>query len=410
MSKTSSKLNRAPNFTETEIEILLDVVSCFSHIVNSKKTDAISVEAKAKAWEDIEVAFNIRSKKYTRDSAKLKVCYKNAQKRARKELADEKVSIYKTGGGRADTIASDTTSRIVAQTMDHFIPPRNPFDSDTSYVVMTERRDPNSDEEFQDPPKPLMSMRLSSSPVVIRDDESGDAELTEALNSVGVTLDLSPKAGTSGLEADKPYVKSPVLSCNLTKKIRRLKEKQKKKEVEGQKRQEIDDHRKKKHVKKSSKSKKVNATEGTEQDSFSQGSNFSSSQESASGCFEVDSNMVTALNRAQKSQVPPQKKSNLTAPSRRLGSHVLASKNFALMAKEKIKLVKQISDQEKVEHSRRMQVLDAQLLYEQEKLSIMRAQAGFGYVYKKQDAPLIPDSYPCLIGKNINSQQFSAIQ
>ena len=45
---------RIPNFTPNEKECLFNIIAKYSHILEDKKTNRISIEEKKQAWKEIE--------------------------------------------------------------------------------------------------------------------------------------------------------------------------------------------------------------------------------------------------------------------------------------------------------------------------------------------------------------------
>lgn len=86
------KRDRSTNFTETDRELLLTIVSQFIHIIENKKTDGATLKDKAKAWENVADAFNAATINEQRPWQKLKNSYNNIERKLKKENADEKVS------------------------------------------------------------------------------------------------------------------------------------------------------------------------------------------------------------------------------------------------------------------------------------------------------------------------------
>lgn len=94
---------RAPNFSITEKTLLLNLISDFKHIVENKQTNSQTWRDKNEAWIQITDAFNSRTpEEYPRTKDALKKYYDNIKKNVRKEVAEDKKELTKTGGGRPD--------------------------------------------------------------------------------------------------------------------------------------------------------------------------------------------------------------------------------------------------------------------------------------------------------------------
>jgi hypothetical protein len=54
--KGEKKRARAPNFSPGEKVALLNLIKTYSHIIENKKTDAVTWQDKSKAWGELDVA------------------------------------------------------------------------------------------------------------------------------------------------------------------------------------------------------------------------------------------------------------------------------------------------------------------------------------------------------------------
>lgn len=80
---------------------LISICAKYKHIIESKKTDAVSWKEKEDTWITIGNEFNASSDVY-RDQNSLKKCYDNQKKTTRKVYAANRQETYKTGGGKND--------------------------------------------------------------------------------------------------------------------------------------------------------------------------------------------------------------------------------------------------------------------------------------------------------------------
>lgn len=83
---------RSKNFTEREKMLLIEVAKEFVSIIDNKKTDGTSVEAKKQAWMALTNKYNAVSETGVRTEKQLHALYDNLKKKARKNLSDDKVS------------------------------------------------------------------------------------------------------------------------------------------------------------------------------------------------------------------------------------------------------------------------------------------------------------------------------
>lgn len=121
---------RAQNFSEAEKICLINLIQQYKDVLENKKSDAVTSKDKDKCWKVIEHLFNSRSSGEFRNSEVLKSCWDNLKKKTRKFFADEKMQLYKTGGGpyvsKSDVIL-ERAREIIKPSVDGLT---NNFDSD----------------------------------------------------------------------------------------------------------------------------------------------------------------------------------------------------------------------------------------------------------------------------------------
>nr|CAI5839753.1 unnamed protein product [Callosobruchus analis] len=97
-SKMMEERKRAPNFTINEKTLLLNLIHQLKDVIENKKTNSKTWREKDEAWEKITEMFNAQSPEiYPRSKEALKKYYDNIKKNVRKEVADEKREMFKTG-------------------------------------------------------------------------------------------------------------------------------------------------------------------------------------------------------------------------------------------------------------------------------------------------------------------------
>ncbi|XP_050505177.1 uncharacterized protein LOC126883575 [Diabrotica virgifera virgifera] len=99
MDKVEKKRERGKNYTEQEKENLLEIVKQYLNVIENKLTDGTSVKLKNEVWEVITEEFNATAQSGIRNAGQLRLLYDSIKKKARKDKANQKVEIYKTGGG-----------------------------------------------------------------------------------------------------------------------------------------------------------------------------------------------------------------------------------------------------------------------------------------------------------------------
>lgn len=127
---------RAKQFTETEKEILLALVSAQVSIVESKKTDSRTIVTKKITWDSITEEFNKNPEINRRTSDQLKKCWENLKSRAKTDIATEKRERRATGGGTMpsqEISNSSISSQIIGLIPSQMRPLQNDFDEDADY-------------------------------------------------------------------------------------------------------------------------------------------------------------------------------------------------------------------------------------------------------------------------------------
>ncbi|CAH1109753.1 unnamed protein product [Psylliodes chrysocephalus] len=93
-----------------EKSLLIQLVEKYKNIIENKKSDAISWKDKDEAWVKISQQFNANCpENIHRKKESLKKTYENLKKNIRKDVADEKIQIKKTGGGAVKIPLRDPT-------------------------------------------------------------------------------------------------------------------------------------------------------------------------------------------------------------------------------------------------------------------------------------------------------------
>jgi hypothetical protein len=92
------KKKRAKNFCDSEIKLFTDVLLPKNkHLIENKKSDAVTRGEKAEAWRDLCVEFNSISNFCYRTEDNLKNLWDKLKKDARKSKAHERREMFATG-------------------------------------------------------------------------------------------------------------------------------------------------------------------------------------------------------------------------------------------------------------------------------------------------------------------------
>ncbi|ERL86664.1 hypothetical protein D910_04070 [Dendroctonus ponderosae] len=89
---------RCTNFSKDEVEILMDLVETHRHVIERKKTDTVTNAAKAAEWRTIATTFNAICGT-GRTGKMLRSKWDSLKKSTKKEYAELRSQVYKTGGG-----------------------------------------------------------------------------------------------------------------------------------------------------------------------------------------------------------------------------------------------------------------------------------------------------------------------
>ncbi|XP_036317996.1 myb/SANT-like DNA-binding domain-containing protein 3 [Rhagoletis pomonella] len=140
------KRNRLPNFTSGDESPLITLVERYANKIENKRSDAVSWEEKRKAWEEIDLKFESQTG-IRRGPKNLREKYENMKKRTRKNLADEKRELYKTGGGQFQHRPDKNTGRLATLMGQSATGLENYVDSDA--IVTYEQEPEYLDESMQ---------------------------------------------------------------------------------------------------------------------------------------------------------------------------------------------------------------------------------------------------------------------
>ncbi|XP_017468243.1 PREDICTED: myb/SANT-like DNA-binding domain-containing protein 4 isoform X2 [Rhagoletis zephyria] len=109
------KRQRSANFTQIEVGMLIELVGKYKHILENKKTDAVSNKEKEASWEKVSNLFNASSGTTSRTASTLKLKYEGMKKSLKKKVAINRQELYKTGGGAHSQIPySSVENRILS--------------------------------------------------------------------------------------------------------------------------------------------------------------------------------------------------------------------------------------------------------------------------------------------------------
>ncbi|XP_031350025.1 myb/SANT-like DNA-binding domain-containing protein 3 [Photinus pyralis] len=98
-------------FSDNDMNMLVDLVYKYKHIIECKKTDALTWKDKDATWIKISDAFNA-SVMEKKTPEQLRTKYDNLKKDARRYFAKQRQDIYRTGGGVIENVIRDILKHI----------------------------------------------------------------------------------------------------------------------------------------------------------------------------------------------------------------------------------------------------------------------------------------------------------
>ncbi|XP_065304485.2 myb/SANT-like DNA-binding domain-containing protein 3 [Dermacentor albipictus] len=117
-------------FTEEEKDLVQDLINKYKDVIENKRTDAVSLTAKAKAWEKLCAEYNSRPFVRARDVKQLKKLWDNLKQRWKREKAKQIRDVMATGGGPPPQPIDDRLAQVEAVVPHLTTRVPNPFDSD----------------------------------------------------------------------------------------------------------------------------------------------------------------------------------------------------------------------------------------------------------------------------------------
>lgn len=123
---------------EEDREMLVELINKNKKILESKKSDVISIKQKNECWDLITKQFNARKTGSCKSCQQLKSTYKNMKAITRKNCSAKKKDIYQTGGGGA-SVSSEPNDVLLSLVEKSITPQINPFDSTAMYNLYFRR-------------------------------------------------------------------------------------------------------------------------------------------------------------------------------------------------------------------------------------------------------------------------------
>ncbi|XP_035230321.1 myb/SANT-like DNA-binding domain-containing protein 3 [Stegodyphus dumicola] len=130
------------NYTSLEKAVLAECVLKYRHIIENKVTNSVTNKEKKKnTWDLIEKEFNSIPEVTVRTATQLYNCYRNLKRKATKRKAEERIELFRTGGGPAVTNENDNIDETLFAMGAITRPLENVYDSDHLYHMQTSYSD-----------------------------------------------------------------------------------------------------------------------------------------------------------------------------------------------------------------------------------------------------------------------------
>ncbi|KFM70549.1 hypothetical protein X975_02281, partial [Stegodyphus mimosarum] len=129
------------NYTSLEKAVLAECVLKYRDIIENKVTNSVTNKEKQKTWDLIEKEFNSIPGVTIRTARQLYNCYRNLKRKATKRKAEERIEIFRTGGGLAVTNENDNIDETLFAMGAITQPLENVYDSDLAYHMQTSYSD-----------------------------------------------------------------------------------------------------------------------------------------------------------------------------------------------------------------------------------------------------------------------------
>lgn len=123
---------RCVNFTVQETELLIDIVTKYKNIVESKQTNAMTWKQKSDTWDKIQNDFNACTSIVPRSSKTLRLKYESIKREIRKKCAAHKNDIFRNGGSAENSsVLLPFEEKVLAVTQLSSIGLHSTFDNNT---------------------------------------------------------------------------------------------------------------------------------------------------------------------------------------------------------------------------------------------------------------------------------------
>ncbi|CAK1602660.1 unnamed protein product [Parnassius mnemosyne] len=180
-----SKKNRGPNFCANEKEILIGLILKHKHIIENKKTDAVTIAHKNEGWKVLTEEFNSLSSFNVRNTDQLRTCWDNLKRTTRKDKAATKKEIFLTGGGKPNHPPpgpfQEQVEILLGPTLDGL---HNEFDSDGQFQ-----------EDSVTPSNKVMEVAEVLPTLVLLDAVPGCSTVIDQAGSSGLNSSLAESEG-----------------------------------------------------------------------------------------------------------------------------------------------------------------------------------------------------------------------
>ncbi|XP_069672712.1 myb/SANT-like DNA-binding domain-containing protein 3 [Periplaneta americana] len=170
MSVMEGNRVRAPNFNKYEVEILIELIQKYKHIIENKKTDGVSLKEKDATWRKIANEFGHLPGITQRTYENLKTAYENLKTKARRDSANDRLEKYKTDGGIGGPSKLDEIGERILDIIKPSVPVKSTYDSDAAYGEPITSQGMNSTSSTTGTTAPTLRRMPSPIPVAVVED------------------------------------------------------------------------------------------------------------------------------------------------------------------------------------------------------------------------------------------------
>jgi len=129
MEKEKRRANFTRAYLKAEMDLLIDIVLKYKHIIENKRIDATTWKDKNEAWEKISSEFNAASKNFPRFTKTIRSKYDTIRKILAKNARCSRANT-KIGGGQCSVTLTPYEEKILSLIPNAMVSLESKFDND----------------------------------------------------------------------------------------------------------------------------------------------------------------------------------------------------------------------------------------------------------------------------------------